>query len=78
MDSDGMLDWSASECKDYKDRIMATVACACPDSSVKPSDTWEWRGPCLLVRVHGRRVAGKESQSSLNALPMLSPRISPS
>ena len=30
MDSDGMLDWSASECKDYKDRIMATVACACP------------------------------------------------
>ena len=52
MDSDGMLDWSASEWKDYEDRIMATVACACPDSSVKPSDTWEWRGPCCLVRVH--------------------------
>ena len=52
MDSDGMLDWSASECKDYKERSMATVACACPDSSVKPSDTWEWRGPCCLVRVH--------------------------
>ena len=52
MDSDGMLDWSASECKYYKDRIMATVACACPDSSIKLSDTWEWRGPCCLVRVH--------------------------
>ena len=52
MDSDGMLDWSASECKDCKDRIMATVACACPDSSVKLSDTWEWRGRCCLVRVH--------------------------
>ena len=52
MDSDGMLDWSASECKDYKDRIMAIVACACPDSSVKSSDTWEWRGPCCPVRVH--------------------------
>ena len=25
MDSDGMLDWSASECKDYKDCIMATL-----------------------------------------------------
>ena len=38
MDSDGMLDWSASECKDYKDRAIAiaTVACACPpDSSAK-------------------------------------------
>ena len=34
------------------DRIMATVACACPDSSVKLSETWEWRGPCCLVRVH--------------------------
>ena len=51
-DSDGMLDWSASERKDYKDRTMATAACACPDSSVKQSDTWEWRGPCCLVRVH--------------------------
>ena len=52
MYSEGMLDWSASECKDYKDRIMATVACACPVSSVKLHDTWEWRGPCCLVRVH--------------------------
>ena len=52
VDSDGMLDWSASECKDYKDRIMATVASACPNSSIKLSDTWELRGPCLLVSVH--------------------------
>ena len=32
MDSDGMLDWSASKCKDYKDCI-ATVACASPTHS---------------------------------------------
>ena len=57
--SDGMLDWSASECKDYKDRITATAACACPDSSVvKQSDTWEWRGPCCLVRVHRQMRRG--------------------
>ena len=31
MESDGMLDWSASECKDYKVGI-ATVARASPDS----------------------------------------------
>ena len=31
MESDGMLDWSASECKDYKD-CVATVACASPNS----------------------------------------------
>ena len=49
IDSEGMLDWSASECKDYKDRIMATIACACPDSSEKQSDTREWQGPCCLV-----------------------------
>ena len=61
MDSDGMLDWSASVYKDYKDRIMATVACACPDSSMKPSDTWEWRGPCCL---------------RLNASPKSGPKIS--
>ena len=42
MDADGMLDWSASECKDYKDRAMVTVARARPDSSAKQSDTWEW------------------------------------
>ena len=70
MESDGMLDWSASECKDYKDRIMATVACACPDSSVKLNDKWEWRETCCLVRVHrqmhrcllhlhGKRASGK-------------------
>ena len=47
-----MLDWSASEYTDCKDRIMATVACACPDSTTQLSDTWEWRGPCCLVRVH--------------------------
>ena len=52
MDSDSMLVWSASECKDYKDRFMATVARACPDSSAKLSDTWEWRGPCCLLSVH--------------------------
>ena len=51
MDSDGMLDWSASECKDYKD-CVATVACASPDSFNLLKDTWEWRGPCCLVRVH--------------------------
>ena len=52
MDSDGMLGWSASECKDCKDRLMATVACACPDSSDNLHDAWEWRGPCCLVRAH--------------------------
>ena len=51
MDSDGMLDWSASECKDYKDCIT-TVTCASPGSVSKLSDTWEWRGLCCLVRVH--------------------------
>ena len=46
-----MLDWSASECKDYKDRAFATVACAShPDSPEQLSDTWEWRGPCCLVQ----------------------------
>ena len=75
MESDGMLDWSARECKDYKDRATATVACACPDSSAKQSDTWEWRGPCCLVRVHrqtrrclytlsGRRAFGTDSPAS--------------
>ena len=43
MESDGMLDWSAS---------VATVACASPDSLKTHKDTWEWRGPCCLVRVH--------------------------
>ena len=52
MDSDGMLDWSASDCEDYEDRIMAAFARACPDSWNKLSDTWEWRGPCCLFRVH--------------------------
>ena len=51
MESDGMLDWSASECKDYKVGI-ATVACASPDSLKTHKDTWEWRGPCCLVRAH--------------------------
>ena len=51
MESDGMLDWSASECKDYK-VCVATVACASPDSFKTYKDTWEWRGPCCLVRVH--------------------------
>ena len=51
MDSDGMLDWSASECKGYKD-CLATVACASPDSLSNLNDTWEWRGLCCLVRVH--------------------------
>ena len=51
MESDGMLDWPASECKDYKD-CVATVACASPESFKTRKDTWEWRGPCCLVRVH--------------------------
>ena len=38
MDSDGMLDWSASERKDYKD-CVATVACASPDSFKTHKDT---------------------------------------
>ena len=41
----------SSECKDYKDGV-ATVACASPDSFKTHKDTWEWRGPCCLVRVH--------------------------
>ena len=78
MDSDGMLDWSASECKDYKD-CVATVACASPDSFSTLKDTWEWRGPCCLVRVHrqlrrclchtymeGRHLAGLDSPASTN------------
>ena len=51
IESDGMLDWSASECKDYKVGI-ATVACAASDSIKTHKDTWEWRGPCCLVRAH--------------------------
>ena len=51
IESDGVLDWSASECKDYKVGI-ATVACAASDSLKIEKDTWEWRGPCCLVRVH--------------------------
>ena len=53
IDYDDMLDWSASECKDYNEDAFATVACACPtDSPETHSDTWAWRGPCCLVRVH--------------------------
>ena len=48
-----MLDWSASKCKDYKDVAFATVACASPPTSQDTlGDTWEWQGPCCLVRVH--------------------------
>ena len=46
-----MLDWSASECKDYKVSI-ATVACAASDSFKTHKDTWDWRAPCCPVRVH--------------------------
>ena len=49
--TDGMCDWSASECKDCKVGI-ATVACAASESNSTQRDTWEWRGPCCLVRVH--------------------------
>ena len=53
MESDGMLGWAASARKDYKEGAFATVACACrTDSPETQSDTWEWRGPCCLVRVH--------------------------
>ena len=51
VESDGILDWSASECKDYKVGI-ATVACAASDSLKIQKDTLEWRGPYCLVRVH--------------------------
>ena len=37
MESDGMLDWSASECKDYKEGAFATVACASPPVSQETS-----------------------------------------
>ena len=36
-----MLDWSASECKDYKVGI-ATGACASPNSLKTHKDTGEW------------------------------------
>ena len=51
IESDGMCDWSASKCNDYKVGI-ATVACAASDSIKTLKDTWEWRGPCCLVRAH--------------------------
>ena len=52
VETDGMCaNWSASECKDYKVGI-ATVACAASESTKIQRDTWEWRGPCCLVRVH--------------------------
>ena len=51
VETDGMCDWSASECKDYTVSI-ATVACAASESTKIQRDTWEWRGPCCLVRVH--------------------------
>ena len=40
-------DWLASERTDYKARAFAPVACASPETSLKPiHDTWKWRGPC--------------------------------
>ena len=79
IESDGMCDWSASECEDYKVGI-ATMACAAPDSMKTLKDTWEWRGPCCLVRVqstidvclhlHGRKTPDKASPYNLNKLPM--------
>ena len=51
VETDGMCDWSASECKDYKVGI-ATVACAASESTKIQRDAWEWQGPCCLVRVH--------------------------
>ena len=50
MESDGMLDCSASECKDYKVRT-ATVACAASKSLQTQKDTWVWRGPCSRLVV---------------------------
>ena len=82
VESDDMLDWLASERKDYKDRAFATVACLShPDSPEQLSDTWEWRGPWRLVRVHRqlrrclytptwKKAFGKDSLSSLKELPM--------
>ena len=53
MGSGVMPDWSASECTGYRKGASATVACASPQDSKEPlCDTWEWRGPCCLVRVH--------------------------
>ena len=79
VETDGMCDWSASECKDYKVSI-ATVACAASESTKIQRDTWEWRGPCCLVRVHrqlrrclhlhGRKTSGRVLPYSLNELPM--------
>ena len=44
-------DWSASECTDYKACALAPVACASPQTTLHPlHDTWEWRGPCYVVR----------------------------
>ena len=51
VETDGMCDWSASECKDYKVGI-ATVARIASESTKIQRDTWEWRGPCCLVRAH--------------------------
>ena len=48
-----MPDSSASECTYYKACAFAPAVCASPQKTLQPlHDTWEWRGPCCLVRVH--------------------------
>ena len=75
VETDGLCDWSASECKDYKVGI-APVACA----TKIQRDTWEWRGPCCPVRAHRqlrrclltptwKETCGRVLPYSLNELP---------
>ena len=48
-----VADWSVSDASDCKCSIRAPVACDTAPLPQKPvNDTWEWRGPCCLIRIH--------------------------